>query len=221
MRILINSHICFLMTVLLLSLLTPAPAAAQLRPGGERDSSGPISISSDFLEADDLNGLATFSGQVVARQGTMTITSDVMKIFYFKTDSAGGGGPPGKDDASPAVVSGPAAPAEETSRATAAAPGATRLGGGSQIERVECEGNVKIVDGDRLAIGRKAVYLVQSQPRRIVLTGEARLWQGRDSLTGHQVTYYLDAGRSTVESREEGRLRERIQTIYHPEEQPK
>ncbi len=80
-----------------------------------------------------------------------------------------------------------------------------------QIDRVECDGNVKIVEGERMAVGRKATYLAQALPRRIVLEGEARIWQGRDSLTGRQVTYYLDDDRSLVE----GGRRERVRAVYH------
>jgi lipopolysaccharide export system protein LptA len=81
------------------------------------------------------------------------------------------------------------------------------LGGGQEIYRVDCEGAVRIQQGDRLAVGQKALYLAKSEPRRLILTGEARMWDGANSVTGHQVDYYLDQNRSQVESRDNQRVR--------------
>ncbi|MGL4209633.1 MAG: lipopolysaccharide transport periplasmic protein LptA [Candidatus Adiutrix sp.] len=170
-------------------LWAPTSIYAQANLGLGGDGRSPISISADHLEAHETMGFVVFSGLVVARQGDMTISGDVMRIFYVKD--------------------------ETTLPENTLAPTSNRPGADSRIERVECEGNVKIVDGDRMAVGEKAIYLVASEPRRIVLTGNARIWQGRDSLSGHQVTYFLDSGRSLVEGQRGSERRERVQTIYH------
>ncbi|MDR2442515.1 MAG: hypothetical protein LBE31_03225 [Deltaproteobacteria bacterium] len=81
------------------------------------------------------------------------------------------------------------------------------LNGSQEIYRVDCEGSVKVQQGDKLGVGQKALYLAKSQPRRLILTGEARIWEGNNSVTGHQVVYYLDQNRSQVESRDNGRVR--------------
>ncbi|MDR3203838.1 MAG: hypothetical protein LBV23_03715 [Deltaproteobacteria bacterium] len=81
------------------------------------------------------------------------------------------------------------------------------LEGNQSIHRVECEGTVKIQQANRLAVGDKALYLVKSQPRRLILTGQARVWDGQSSVTGHQVVYYLDENRSRVESRQNQRVK--------------
>jgi lipopolysaccharide export system protein LptA len=81
------------------------------------------------------------------------------------------------------------------------------LGGGQEIYRVDCEGTVRIQQRGRLAVGQKALYLAKSEPRRLILTGEARIWDGANSVTGHQVVYYLDQNRSQVESRDRQRVR--------------
>jgi lipopolysaccharide export system protein LptA len=179
--------------VLLLALawnLGPAasPAGAQLKPGGSGDSRGPIAISSDRLETDDAKGVVDFIGAVVARQGTMTITCDLLKVFY-NTGSA-----PVK--------------AEESSPLS---------GSNREIDRVEGFGHVKMVDGDHLAVSDHALYLAKNEPRRIILTGDARVWQGHDSVTGHQVTYFLDTKRSRVESDR----RQRVRAVFHNEGQNK
>jgi lipopolysaccharide transport protein LptA len=66
---------------------------------------------------------------------------------------------------------------------------------------------VKIQQGDRLAVGQKALYLAKAEPRRLIRTGDARVWQGRNAVTGHEVTYFLDENRSQVESRNDSRVR--------------
>ena len=183
------------LTAIIMVWACGAPAWAQLKPGGSGSSSGPISISADRLETDDAKGMVTFIGGVVARQGEMTITCDTMKVHYINSETPG--------SQTPSSDSG-----DDSLR-----------GSDRQIDRVECEGNVKVVEGERLAVGNKALYLAKSTPRRIVLTGQARVWQGRDSVTGHQVTYFLDESRSLVESGgAAGRDRERVRTIYHQQD---
>lgn len=171
------------------------PAWGQLRPGGSGDSRGPIAISSDRMESDDPRGVVHFIGSVVARQGEMTILCDVMDVFYEHEEK-----PPNAGDDSAGGRSGSA------------------LGGASrQIDRIECRGNVKVLEGDRQASGDTGLYLARSLPRRIILTGNARVWQGADSLTGHQVTYYLDTDRSLAEGGAGGRVR----TIFNQEDDKK
>jgi lipopolysaccharide export system protein LptA len=84
-------------------------------------------------------------------------------------------------------------------------------GGGREIDRVEAFGRVRMVDGDNLAVGDHGLYLTQNIPRRLILTGNARVWQGRDSLTGHTITYFLDERRSVAESAP----RQRVRTVVH------
>lgn len=174
------------------------PASAQLRPGGSGDSKGPIAISSDRMESDDPEGVVHFIGAVVARQGEMTILCDLMDVFYVSEER-------------------PAQPPAVENEGTANRSGTALSDTSRQISRIECHGNVKVLEGERQASGDKGVYLAKSLPRRIVLTGNARVWQGADSLTGHQVTYYLDTERSLAEGGRGGRVR----TIFNQEDDKK
>ncbi|MDR2945980.1 MAG: hypothetical protein LBV79_04465 [Candidatus Adiutrix sp.] len=186
-----------------MAVLIQGPAEAQLRPGGAGDSGGPVAISSDRMEADDPQGVVHFIGDVVARQGDMTMTCDRMDVYYLAQE---------KPEAKPAempAAEGAAPPAEEKASAASAFNSSSR-----QIDRVECRGNVLVLEGERQVSGETGLYLAQALPRRIVLTGNARVWQGQDSLTGHQVTYYLDSDRSLVESERGGRVR----TIFNQED---
>jgi len=167
-------------TAVLAVLALAAPAAAQLGPGGRGSPRGPISISADRLETDDAAGVVQFSGAVTARQGSLTITCDRMKVFYTSSGE-------GEDGSLPLPS------------------------GRREIDRVEGFGQVRMVDGEHLAAGDHALYLTGNAPRRLILTGDARVWQGRDSLAGHKITYFLDERRSVVESAP----RRRVKTVVH------
>ena len=185
-----------------LSLCWTVTVNAQIRPGQQTESQGPISISADSLEAQDQQGVVTFKGSVLARQGGLSISCDAMQVSYKTTGQI-----------KPQNVA--SADTEQTDSDAPLNPLAPNSA--QQIDRVECDGNVRIVEGDRLAVGNKALYLAQALPRRIVLTGDARIWQGADSVTGHEVTYFLDDRRSTVESQNNNRVR----ATYHQENDKK
>jgi len=173
-----------------LILLWAAPlAVAQVQAAGPSGKGrGPLAISSDRLESDDNSGEVTFIGSVVARQDGMTITCDRMKVFYSQK------------------------PKEKTESGEEPS-GSALSGSDRQIERVECYGNVKMVDGEHMAVGDTGRYLAQAVPRTMILTGNAQVWQGRNSVTGHEVTYDIDSRRSVVVSEK----RTRVQTIYQQE----
>lgn len=70
-------------TAMMIALLAAAPAAAQ-----RFDSNAPIDVSASRIDiADDANQ-AIFSGDVVIRQGSMTLNADRVRISYAK-DTAG------------------------------------------------------------------------------------------------------------------------------------
>ncbi len=67
-----------------------APAAAQQKGpfgGFKHDSSAPIEIVADVLEVRQAENLAIFSGDVVAGQGTLRLTSDLLTVTYAAEES--------------------------------------------------------------------------------------------------------------------------------------
>ncbi len=67
-----------------------APAAAQEKGpfgGFKHDSSAPIEIVADALEVRQAENLAIFSGEVVAGQGTLRLTTDLLTVTYAAEDS--------------------------------------------------------------------------------------------------------------------------------------
>ncbi|MDR2459542.1 MAG: hypothetical protein LBE38_01975 [Deltaproteobacteria bacterium] len=175
---------------------------------GGTNTQGPISISADHMTADDAKRLITFTGRVVARQGDLVISCDTMRVTY---QPVGSYIPPNSTPEETADALGSeeasledpnAAPDQSSSNGSP-----LRRGGGQEIDKVECEGAVKIQEGERLAVAQKALYLAKALPRRLILTGDARVWQGQSSITGHQITYYLDENRSLVDSEGSQRVR--------------
>jgi lipopolysaccharide export system protein LptA len=189
-----------------------------IEAGGTGTEKGPISISADSMTSDDAQRVVTFTGRVIARQDDLVITCDLMRVWY--QPRGGPGAAQGAQAAEPEGEPYPMAPPADSRdealegppQGQAAAPSprqdrSSPLSGSQEIDRVDCEGDVKIRQGDRLAVGNKALYMAKAIPRRLVLTGEARVWQGQNSVTGHQVIYYLDENRSLVESRDNHRVR--------------
>ena len=72
-----------LTAVMTLAAAPGAPAQGVGPFGGFRhDSSAPIEIASDSLEVRQAEGTALFSGEVVAEQGTLTLTADELTVSY-------------------------------------------------------------------------------------------------------------------------------------------
>ncbi|MBN2645170.1 MAG: lipopolysaccharide transport periplasmic protein LptA [Desulfuromonadaceae bacterium] len=74
-----------------------------------------------------------------------------------------------------------------------------------RIERAVAEGDVRIVQQDRIATGQKAEFF-QSQGY-VVLTGSPKVLQGESQVAGERITVYLDDNRSVVEGGDQGRVR--------------
>jgi lipopolysaccharide export system protein LptA len=66
------------------------------------------------------------------------------------------------------------------------------------VEKVEAFGNVRIVQGNRLAEADHAVY--DNSAGKIVLDGSPKVVQGQSTITGRLITYYVDRQESDVTS---------------------
>ena len=83
---------------------------------------------------------------------------------------------------------------------------------GGDIDRVEAFGNVKVVQGDRLATANEGVYFNSEQ--KIVLTGDPKVYQGSDMVSGKVITYYVNEERSVVT----GSADSRVEAVIHPKD---
>lgn len=83
----------------------------------------------------------------------------------------------------------------------------------NEVERIEADGNVRIVQENRVGSAAHAVY--DSKEGKITLSGGTpRVTQGADSTTGKIITYLIDDERSTVT----GDTGAPVVTIIHPRE---
>ncbi len=86
--------------------------------------------------------------------------------------------------------------------------------GTGEIKSITALGDVRIVQGDRLATGQRADYYETEQ--KIVLTGSPRIWQGKSFVRGKRIVVYLQEERSEVEGDDE----EPVRATIHPKERP-
>jgi lipopolysaccharide export system protein LptA len=144
-----------------------ALAGAATLPMASSDQ--PIHVVADRLEVDNKNQVADFIGKVKAVQGDVKITCDKLSVFY---DQKG----------------------QKTKEKTAASEG--MLDGGGKVRKVVAQGHVKVVQKDRIAVGRKATYWAGG--RKMLLEGKATVWRGKNQISGEKITVFLDQDRAVV-----------------------
>jgi len=88
--------------------------------------------------------------------------------------------------------------------------------GKKEVKEILSIGNVKIERGNILALSNKARFFNKDQ--KLVLEGNARVWQGENYLEGERVTLFNDSERLYVDKGED----KRVKIIITPkEENPK
>jgi len=83
----------------------------------------------------------------------------------------------------------------------------------SQVKRLICKKNVEITQGDWLGTGERMDYYAKD--RKVVLSGNAKAWQGQNMVAGKTIIYYLDEKRSIVE--QDQKNSGRVKAVIHPE----
>ena len=85
---------------------------------------------------------------------------------------------------------------------------------GDRILRTVSTGNVRIVTGDcRIGTSHRAEY--DDLEQRMVLIGDARVWQDDNVVTGDTITLFLSQDRSVVL----GGKQERVTAVFYPKPQ--
>ncbi len=158
------------------------PRAPQQGPGSGKPEI-PLHVSAAQLEADQDQRLIVFKGQVKAEYGDSTLYTDQLLVFYQ----------PKEKGRSPSPAAGKS---QEVSP----------LGdlGGEKLDRIEARGNVRLVQGDRVATGEKAVY--HRDKDEIVLLGHPQVWRGENHLKGSRITFNLASKKVVVESSPQRRV---------------
>lgn len=71
--------------------------------------------------------------------------------------------------------------------------------GSNNIKKIDAEGNVKLIKGDRVVTSRFATYFSEPE-ERIIFTGEPRASEGGNVVTGTKMIYFMKDDRSIVEN---------------------
>ena len=73
------------------------------------------------------------------------------------------------------------------------------------IERAEIEGDVRIIQTERMATAEKGLFL--NKERQIILSGQAEVHQADNVVKGDEIIYFLDEERSVVKGTPETRVK--------------
>ncbi|MGH7927770.1 MAG: LptA/OstA family protein, partial [Candidatus Binatia bacterium] len=81
-----------------------------------------------------------------------------------------------------------------------------------RIDRIVAEGKVNATQGDRVAIGERAVF--DDKAKTVTLTGNPVMRQGNNQVSGTRVIYFMEQDRAVAEG--DGKVR--VQATIFPEE---
>jgi lipopolysaccharide export system protein LptA len=84
-----------------------------------------------------------------------------------------------------------------------------------ELDRVEAKGNVSLIQGERTALGEEAVFVRESN--KVILTGNAVLKEGKNTIRGDRVIVFLNEDRGVVESDSQ----KQVKAIIYPREKKK
>jgi lipopolysaccharide export system protein LptA len=82
---------------------------------------------------------------------------------------------------------------------------------GGDVERIVAEGNVRIVQGERVATGQRGEYFRAEE--RVLLSGKPRVSEGANLVEGHEITLFLRENRSVVKAGADGR----VNAVFQPQ----
>jgi lipopolysaccharide export system protein LptA len=158
---------------------TPAVAQSKGPFGGfKHDSSAPIEIVADVLEVRQAENLAIFSGEVVAGQGTLRLTTDLLTVSYA---------------------------AEESDTDTGTNTGADTGADTGTIQHMRADGNVFLSNGAETAQGAWAEYDVAKGMIR--MGGDVVLTQGDNAISGESLVIDLNTGIGRIKGGAGGRVK--------------
>ena len=189
-------------------MLTAFGAIAQTPAAGPVTMSNdkPIEVSSDSLSVVQDQHQAIFVGNVISKQGDITMKADKMIVHYTNNDVKSADGK---------------APATPTPAAAGAAPSA------NGITFIEAFGNVLFTNPTDTAKGDQAVYDAQKQT--LDLTGTVFLTRDKNMLKGTHMHYDLKTSRSILTAGnapvsvtgQPVKNNGRVQGVFYPDNKPK
>jgi lipopolysaccharide export system protein LptA len=186
-----------LAALLLVGIVTIAPVQAETG-FTNHDPDDPIRFTADRLEVKKEGRVAAFIGNVEAIQGELSLSADIVKVYYARTESA---------------------PGSEPSGGSAVNDDVGLSGFGGSVARIDTSGNVTIRSRGDLATGDWAVYDI---PRKIVtMGGKVVLKRQETLLTGSRLELDLESGRSTIQSSQTQQGDTRVRGEFTPSDDAK
>ncbi|MGE5267800.1 MAG: LPS export ABC transporter periplasmic protein LptC, partial [Deltaproteobacteria bacterium] len=132
----------------------------------------PVDVEADSLDVDDNARVAVFRGDVVTRQGEVTMRSSEIQAFY--TGSAR---------------------LADTSGAASQSP----AGGGTQLSRIDAKGAVVVTSEDgRKVTGSSARFDAKSNT--VVVSGDVELSQAGTVVRGNRLVIDMTTGKATIDT---------------------
>lgn len=166
-----------------------SPALTRLFTGGK----GPIEITSDRLELDDIKKTAIFIGKVLAKQGDVTLTTPELRIAY---DGAPSGGLTGAGD-QPA----PATAQDATAQGAPATPRTAdaSLGAGAKITSIVAANPVAITQAPATHMTATSAAF-DAATQRATLAGGVVITRAPDTrITGQTAGFDDKAGKAFID----------------------
>ncbi len=80
-----------------------------------------------------------------------------------------------------------------------------------RVTRIEAEGGVRMVQDGRRAVADRAVY--ERAEEKVVLTGNPKVWEDKNVVSGREITVFLDEDRSEV--------KDDVRVILYPRDEEK
>ncbi len=68
------------------------------------------------------------------------------------------------------------------------------------LKKIVASGHVKIIKGNKVGTCKQATYYKRAE--KLVLSGDAQVWEGSNRIRGTRITLYINEDRSVVESSE-------------------
>ena len=90
--------------------------------------------------------------------------------------------------------------------------GVKAMEGTGDLEKIEAKGHVVVTQKERVATGDEAVYYQDSG--QIIMTGNATLRDGKNTIKGDKVIVFVNENRGVVESKD----KKRVKAIIYPQE---
>ncbi len=168
---------------LLLIVLTTFFCSAPLHAQQPLSSDEPIHIEADRMVSNQKENSVTFSGNVQALQGKLTINSDQMTVHYARPEN-NGTSPDAKNQ---------------------------------QIKNIFAKGNVEVLQDELVATGNEVEFLADK--KQIILTGNTKVWQNNNLVTGEKVLLNLATETTIIEP--DTKSGGRVKAFFYPDSSKK